>query len=57
MRAARAHRVFCTDEKHIRTEHTVIVNNKDSAVVLYNVAALQEQVGAIQVAKHMKRWQ
>jgi hypothetical protein len=29
LRAARANRVFGTDERHIRTENTVIVKNKD----------------------------
>jgi len=28
LRAARANRVFCADEKRIRTENTVIVNSK-----------------------------
>jgi hypothetical protein len=28
LRAARANRVFCADEKHIRTENTVIVNTR-----------------------------
>jgi hypothetical protein len=37
LRAARANRVFCTDEKRIRTENTVIVNSKDSAGVLYKI--------------------
>jgi hypothetical protein len=31
LRAARANRDFCTDEKRIRTEITVIANNKGSA--------------------------
>ena len=35
LRAPRANRVFCTDEKHIRTENTVIVKNKDGAGVSY----------------------
>jgi hypothetical protein len=39
LRAARANRVFCTDEKHIRTENTVIVNIKDSAGVFHKIAA------------------
>jgi hypothetical protein len=38
LRAVRANRVFCADEKRIRAENTVIVNNKDSAGVLYKVA-------------------
>jgi hypothetical protein len=29
LRAARANRVFCTDEKHIRTENTVMVKSKN----------------------------
>jgi hypothetical protein len=37
LRAARANRVFCADEKRIRTKNTVIVNNKDSAGVLYKI--------------------
>ena len=37
MRAARANRVFCADEKRIRTENTVIVNHKGSAGVLYKI--------------------
>jgi hypothetical protein len=31
LRAARANRVFCTDEKRIRTENTVLVNTKHGA--------------------------
>jgi hypothetical protein len=31
LRAARANRVFCADEKRIRTENTVMVNTKQSA--------------------------
>jgi hypothetical protein len=31
LRAARANRVFCADEKRIRTENTVMVNTKRSA--------------------------
>jgi hypothetical protein len=34
LRAARANRVFCSDEKRIRTEDTVMVKNKDSAAIL-----------------------
>jgi len=37
LRAARANRVFCTDEKHIRTENTVLVNTKQSEG-LYKIA-------------------
>ena len=39
LRAARANRVFCTDEQHIRTENTVMVNTKHSVWVLYKIAA------------------
>jgi len=38
LRAARANRVFCADEKHIRTENTVMDKNEDSARVLYEIA-------------------
>jgi len=38
LRAARANRVFCTDEKHIRAEDTVIENTKRSVGVLYKIA-------------------
>jgi hypothetical protein len=38
LRAARANHVFRADEKHIRPENTVIVNNKDSAGFLYKIA-------------------
>jgi hypothetical protein len=38
LRAARANRVFCTDEKRFRTENTVIVNTKHSMVVLSKIA-------------------
>jgi hypothetical protein len=31
LRAARANRVFCADEKRIRVENTVIVENKENA--------------------------
>jgi hypothetical protein len=34
LRAARANRVFCTDEKRIRTKNTVMVNTKHSAGVI-----------------------
>src|SRR5665647_920300 len=37
LRAARANRVFCTDEKHIRTENTVTVNTKHRVEVLYKI--------------------
>jgi hypothetical protein len=38
LRAARANRGFCTDEKHIRTEATVIVDTKQGVGVLYKIA-------------------
>ena len=38
LRALRANRVFCTDEKHIRTENTVTVNTKYGAGVSYKIA-------------------
>ena len=38
LRAARANRVFCTDEKRIRTENTVMDKNKDSVGVLLEIA-------------------
>jgi hypothetical protein len=38
LRATRANRVFCTDEKRIRTENTVIVNTKQAVGVLYKIA-------------------
>ncbi len=28
LRATRANRIFCTDEKHIRTENAVLINTK-----------------------------
>jgi hypothetical protein len=34
LRAARANRVFCADEKRIHTENTVMVNTKHSAGVI-----------------------
>jgi len=37
LRAARANRVFCTDEKRIRTENTVIVNTKKAVGVLFKI--------------------
>ncbi|MEK7362277.1 MAG: hypothetical protein AAB133_09405, partial [Pseudomonadota bacterium] len=37
LRAARANHVFWADEKRIRPENTVIVNNKDSAEGLYTI--------------------
>jgi hypothetical protein len=37
LRAARANRVFCTDEKRIRTENTVMVNTKRGVGVLYKI--------------------
>jgi hypothetical protein len=38
LRAARANRVFCTDEKRIRTENTVTVNGKNGVGFLYEIA-------------------
>jgi hypothetical protein len=38
LRATRANRVFCTDEKRIRTENTVIVNTKQGVGVSYKIA-------------------
>jgi len=38
LRAARANRGFCTDEKRIGTETTVMVRNKDRVLVLYKIA-------------------
>jgi hypothetical protein len=40
LRAARANRVFCTDEKRIRTENTVMVNPKQ-AVGFYARSAIR----------------
>jgi hypothetical protein len=37
LRAARANRVFCTDEKRIRAENTVMVNTKHGAGILYKI--------------------
>jgi hypothetical protein len=37
LRAARANRIFCTDEKHIRTENTVTANTKPGVGVLYKI--------------------
>ena len=39
LRAARANRVFCTDEKRIRTKNTVMVKSKDDLeLFLYEIA-------------------
>jgi hypothetical protein len=38
LRAARANRIFCTDEKRIRIENTVVVNTKQDAEVLSRIA-------------------
>ena len=38
LRAARANRVFCTDEKRIRTENAVRVNPARSAGFSYKIA-------------------
>ena len=43
LRAARANRVFCTDEKRIRTENTVMVNTKCGVGVLYKIVADLQQ--------------
>ena len=37
LRAARANRVFCTHEQHIRAEHTVMVNPEQGVGVLYEI--------------------
>jgi hypothetical protein len=37
LRAARANRVVCADEKRIREDNTVIDKNKNSAGVLYTI--------------------
>jgi hypothetical protein len=37
LRAARANRVFGRDEKHIRSEDTVLVNTKQGVGVLYKI--------------------
>jgi hypothetical protein len=37
LRAARANRVFCADEKRIRAENTVLNKSMDSAVVSYKI--------------------
>jgi hypothetical protein len=42
LRAARANRVFGTDEKRIRTKNTVMDKSKDGlSLLLYNIATLQ----------------
>jgi hypothetical protein len=39
LRAARANRVFCTDEKRIRTKYAVMIKNKDeSGLLLHKIA-------------------
>jgi len=38
LRAARANRIFCTDEQRIRAENAVMVNTKQSVKVLYKIA-------------------
>jgi hypothetical protein len=35
--AARANRAFCTDEKHIGTENTVLDKSKGRAGILYKI--------------------
>ena len=37
LRAPRANRVFCADEKRIRAEDTVICKSKNGAGVLYKI--------------------
>jgi hypothetical protein len=37
LRAARANHVFCTDEKRIRTENTVMDKNKDDMGLLSKI--------------------
>jgi hypothetical protein len=37
LRAARANRIFCTDEKHIRTENMVIVITRHCVGVLHKI--------------------
>jgi hypothetical protein len=45
LRAARANRVCCTDEKkRIRTANTVMVNTKQGVGVLYKIARLRADV-------------
>jgi len=39
LRAARANRVFCTDEKHIRTENTVIDKSNNGLGLLFSKIA------------------
>jgi hypothetical protein len=42
LRAARANRVFCTDEKRIRTKNAVMIEDKDEPGLLFrNIATLQ----------------
>ncbi len=43
LRATRANRVFCTDEKRIRTKNTVIVNTKQGVGVLYKIVDPRER--------------
>jgi hypothetical protein len=38
LRAARANRVFCTDEKRIRTENTVFANTSHGVGFLHKIA-------------------
>jgi hypothetical protein len=38
LRAARANRVFCTDEKRIRTKNAVMLKNGDSVGFLHKIA-------------------
>src|ERR1039458_1151582 len=44
LRAARANRVFCTDEKRIRAENTVMDKSKNGlGLLLSNIATRQQQ--------------
>jgi len=48
LRAARANRVFCADEKRIRAENTVMVNRKQGVGVSFaQQAQLCNNAGAI----------
>jgi hypothetical protein len=51
LRAARANRVFCADEKRIRAENAVMVNTKQGAgVSSAQLAQRRNNGGAIYVA-------
>jgi hypothetical protein len=47
LRAARANRVFGTDEKRIRTKYTVMDKINASPGVLFKIVTLQQRRGAI----------